>query len=75
MRLNIVWKATIDLIYTCRVRDIDDYWGILEIIKENEMLFSKAVQYYRKPIFGPDLDDVMDWENICIDFVDSLRNI
>lgn len=72
MSKDVVWEATLDDIYKCQVTRTDAYTGILTISNKDKTLFSKEVSMSYGALFGPDVADVNYWENICVDYVDSL---
>lgn len=68
-----VWEAKLDNIYNCFVERTGDYAGKLKIEKDNTIVFEKDVSMMYNAIFGPDIADVNDWEQTCIDYVDGLN--
>lgn len=73
-KVDYVWEARLDNKYHCTVTRVSERKGQLKIVaQENqEVLLNKEVGLSYGAIFGPDMDDVMDWEQICIETVDSL---
>lgn len=72
--IDYVWEAHLDQKYHCTVTRSSERTGNLKIVDEEnkEILLEKEVGLSYGAIFGPDIDDVMDWERICIETVDNL---
>lgn len=71
--MNIVWESTLDDIFECKVTRIDDYKGQLTV-KENvngQILLDKEVGLSYGAQFGPDMDDVAQWQEMCVEVVDN----
>lgn len=70
-----VWNAMLDDKYDCTVmRTVmrtGDYTGVLTIKENDETLFTKDVELSYNAQFGPDALDVMDWQNMIVEFIDS----
>lgn len=66
-----IWFTTLDGIYQIVVMRIDDYHGRLSVSREGEELFSKEVTLAFAAQFGPDVDDVLSWQEWAIQKVDS----
>ncbi len=70
--MDALWEADLDDIYHCEVTRKTASLGVLRITKGSETLLEKEVSLAYGAAFGPDIDDVMQWQNDCLDFVDSL---
>lgn len=70
---NIVWEAKLDQIYQCKTERTGESTGILKIEEDDRVLFEKPVTLSFGALFGPDIADVQEWEQTCIDFVDELN--
>ena len=70
---NIVWESKLDTIYNCQVTRTDEYKGILKLTNtENDwVLVEQEVSLSYGAKFGPDIDDVAQWQEICIQAVDN----
>lgn len=70
---NIVWESKLDTIYNCQVTRTDEYKGILKLTNtENDwVLVEQEVGLSYGAKFGPDVDDVAQWQEICIQAVDN----
>ena len=70
---NIVWESKLDTIYNCQVTRTDEYKGILKLTNtENDwVLVEQEVSLSYGAKFGPDVDDVAQWQEICIQAVDN----
>lgn len=68
-----VWEAKLDGRYQCEVNRIDDYTGRYTITDEEsgKVLYDNIVTLSYGAQFGPDVDDVCNWENIAMDIVDG----
>lgn len=71
-KIDYVWEARLNKKYHCTVTRIAERKGQLKIVDEEnqEVLLNKEVGLSYGAIFGPDIDDVMDWEQTCIETVD-----
>ena len=69
---EIVWESKLDEIYSCKVIRQSGYIGLLTVknIKTEEFLLEKEVSLMFGSIFGADVDDVAEWQDLCIDAVD-----
>lgn len=66
-----VWNAMLDDKYDCTVMRTGDYTGVLTITENDETIFTKEVDLSYDAQFGPDALDVMDWQNMIIEFIDN----
>lgn len=71
--IDILWEAKLDDTYQCKTERTSESTGILKIEQDGNILFEKAVTLSYRALFGPDIADVYEWEQICIDFVDGLN--
>ena len=71
--LNYVWEARLDNKYHCTVTRLSERTGELKIVNEEnkQVLLQKEVNLAFGALFGPDIDDVLDWEQMCINAVDN----
>ena len=70
---DTVWESTLDKIFKCKVTRSGDYKGVLTVVNtENQfVLLEKEVTLSYRAMFGPDVDDIGYWEELCIQAVDS----
>lgn len=70
---NLIWESRLDSKYYCTVIRISERKGILKVINEEnqQVLLETEVGLSYGAIFGPDMDDVRDWEETAIDVVDK----
>ena len=70
---NYVWESVLDGQYHCTVTRLSDYKGKLEVVHQEtqKIILSKELGLSYRAIFGPDMDDVSVWQNLCIEAVDS----
>ena len=74
-----IWKSTLDKRYLCRVVRIqrrgvkDGYAGKLTVTdtRHDSVIYEQAVGLAYGAAFGPDVDDVRQWEDLCVDVVDK----
>lgn len=67
-----VWEATLDDRYECQViRTEDPYKGILLIHDGTREILREEVGLSYAAQFGPDVDDVQLWQDMCIQAVDK----
>ena len=71
--MNTIWESTLDDIFECKVLRTGDRTGQLTV-KENitgQILLDKPVALSYGAQFGPDMDDVAQWQGMCVDVVDN----
>ena len=71
--IDVLWEAKLDDTYQCKTERTSKSTGILKIKQDKKVLFEKTVNLSYGALFGPDIADVREWEQICIDFVDRLN--
>ena len=70
--MAIIWEATIDNTFKCAVVHTEDYKGQLKVTDNaGKVLLDETVDLAFGASFGPDVDDVQAWENMCIEAVDK----
>lgn len=71
--MEVVWESVLDKKYKCQVLRLGAYHGCLMINDElGKNLTKKPVTMSFDAKFGPDVDDVERWQDMCTEFVDSL---
>jgi len=68
-----IWEAQLDDIFDCTVIRTGERTGQLTV-KENvngNILLDKEVGLSYGALFGPDIDDVTLWQELCIEVVDK----
>jgi hypothetical protein len=76
MQEDVVWTSTLDDRYVVKVVRIAPYRGELSISEEseaNQVLHKREVALMYNALFGPDVDDVSEWQQIAIEFADSRK--
>lgn len=70
---DIVWESNLDEIYACSVIRIAPYFGKLTVknTQNGEYLLDKEVGLSYDAHFGPDIENVTYWEDLCIEAVDN----
>lgn len=66
-----LWESKLDGKYHCSVHRMSPYQGLLLLNEDTTNLLTKDVTVSYNALFGPDVQDVTDWQNICIDFIDN----
>jgi hypothetical protein len=68
-----IWENTLDGRYKCTVTRNSQYSGQLKILDEelNNVLCDEEVRLSYGATFGPDVDDLRDWEERIISIVDG----
>ncbi len=64
----MIWQATMDRRYDCRVDRVSEYEGILimtDTVDSKELLREPVTLSYGAP-FGADVADVEDWQQRCM---------
>ncbi|MEW6635469.1 MAG: hypothetical protein AB1425_01495 [Actinomycetota bacterium] len=67
---DVVWRSKLDGKYDVYVERTDDYTGVLKIAMGEEVLHSEEVALAYGALFGPDVDDVADWQERAVRVVD-----
>lgn len=69
---QIIWQGELDDIYHCQVTRIDEYRGVLTMKRGEQVVLSREIPLAYGAQFGPDIDDVAVWQDICADKADEL---
>jgi hypothetical protein len=69
-----IWQAQLDNRYDCEVTRINEAHGHLTVTDttNQKVLLSNEVTLAYGAQFGPDVDDVADWEIRCVQAVDGV---
>lgn len=75
---NIVWKQTLTKNtgkYECFVERIEENIGYLKILnlQNNSFIFKKEIFIKDNAIIQPEYEDVLFWEEICLEFLKNNR--
>jgi hypothetical protein len=70
----IVWSSKLDNKYTIEVTRTELYHGELTIADGATLLHREPVFLSFDALFGPDVADVADWQDIALAFVKSLQH-
>jgi hypothetical protein len=71
-KMDYIWEAELDGKYKCTVTRINKRGGNLRVVETTtgrELLDQDVGLLYGAP-FGPDIDDVNKWQDICTSVVD-----
>jgi hypothetical protein len=66
-----VWTSRLDDKYEIKVVRTAPYQGLLTITGKDTILHTQSVGLMYDALFGPDVDDVMTWQNLAVDFIDK----
>lgn len=71
--METIWKAQLDDRYDCQVQRINEAHGHLTVTDttDQKILLQQEVTLSYGARFGPDMDDVADWEERCVQAVDG----
>jgi len=70
---DILWDAQLDGIYECKVTRTGERTGQITIrnIETGDFLLDKQVGLLYGAQFGPDIEDLAHWQEMCIGIVDN----
>ncbi len=73
--METIWQAKLDDRYDCLVTRVNEAHGQLTVTDntDKKVLLEREVTLAYGAQFGPDVDDVADWEEWCIQTVDSAQ--
>jgi hypothetical protein len=74
MNQQIIWNATLDERYECKVVRNSQYSGQLQVFdnQDKKYLYDEEVRFSYGASFGPDAQDVLEWQDKVIEIVDGL---
>ncbi len=72
MAEELIWKSLPDKHYRVMVIRTGPYRGEWSIHDGDQVLDRQSVGLSYGALFGPDVDDVTDWQQRAIRFIDSL---
>lgn len=71
--MDTIWESKLDEVYDCKVTRLGEYRGKLTVSDLfGRTLFEREVGLLYGAVFGPDIDDVALWEDMCVSFVNKL---
>jgi hypothetical protein len=71
--MNKIWENRLDDKYDVFVEGVEDgYKGFFVIMEGDIELLREEVSISYGAKFGPDVADVAEWEQRCVDFIDEL---
>jgi len=68
-----VWTSTLDDRYIVAVRRLAEYRGKLTIREGDKLIHHQEVGLAYGAIFGPDVDNIREWQEIALKVVDGLK--
>jgi hypothetical protein len=70
--MNYIWESELDGKYRCSVTRINKRGGTLRVedTESGKMLLEQDVGLLYGAQFGPDVEDVEKWQDICVAVVD-----
>ena len=71
MSPQIIWESTLDDRYEVQVVRLAPYIGKLTISDDGEEIFSQQVALSYGAVFGPDVSDIAEWQEIAANFIDN----
>lgn len=73
---EIIWESVLDNRYTCSVTRIAKRGGNLKVVETStgRELLSQDVGLMYGATFGPDIEDLEKWQDICVAVVDRDQN-
>jgi hypothetical protein len=71
--MDIIWEASLDNRYDCKVERIDKSNGRLTVIDttNNKLLLDNKVGLMYGSVFGPDISDIEHWQDLIIQTIDG----
>jgi len=75
-KIDIIWEDILDKRYICSVVRINKRGGNLRVVEKGtgRELLNQDVGLMYGAQFGPDIDDVAKWQEICVAVVDRDQN-
>jgi hypothetical protein len=69
----VVWESTLDNRFNCKVLREEARIGILIITDQetDEDIYTRPVSLAYGAQFGPDVDDVRLWQELCVEAIDN----
>ena len=74
MQAHEVWESELDERYVVKVVRLAPYQGQLQIWDGGEVLHTEPVSLSYDALFGPDVGDVYQWQELAVRFIDGWRN-
>lgn len=68
---DVVWEAGLDGCYVVSVVRLAPYQGQLQIRKGGALVRVEPVALSYDALFGPDAEDVNQWQELALQFVDG----
>ena len=70
---EIIWESKLDDTWDCKVIRESDYQGRLVVSDNDEVILNETVSLAYGATFGPDISDVAQWQDMCVDVVDKYQ--
>jgi len=74
--METIWESTVDDgMFKCAVTRTGERTGMLTVedTTQNKTLLEQAVSLSYGAAFGPDIDDVGHWQELCINVIDGVQ--
>jgi hypothetical protein len=71
---DFVWQATVDRgTWSCQVVGTGEYRGVLTVtrVRDGKEILQQEVGLSYGAVFGPDVADVAEWQDLSITAIDS----
>lgn len=76
MTKDVIWTANLDEIWHCEVIRVNAHLGQLRVTRNNSPvpILDQQVGLSYGAQFGPDMDDVACWQDMCVEAVDEVEH-
>ena len=71
---DVAWESELDERYVVKVVRLAPYQGQLQIWDGSELLHAEPVGLSYDALFGPDVGDVHQWQELAVRFIDGRGN-
>ena len=73
---EIIWASLLDNTYECFVSRLSENQGQLRVVNTDtkEVLLDQEVALSYGAPFGPDVDDLAYWQDLCAQIVDQSKS-
>ncbi|MCK9532881.1 MAG: hypothetical protein M0R77_20555 [Gammaproteobacteria bacterium] len=70
---EVIWESKLDDKWDCIVTRVSEYQGRLIVSDKDEIILNESVPLAYGAAFGPDIDDVAQWQDKCVEVVDKYQ--
>jgi len=68
---DIIWESKLDGKWNCVVTRVNESSGNLTVSDDQETILNVNVSLAYGAVFGPDVSDLSQWQDMCIEVVDK----